>query len=557
MTAAEAAAQVASLTAAAQASYNAGTLTGPGAGPVNGYAAPNNTQDAAGMFSDPGLQQLSPTAMGLAAGYYQLPGETTAEYFDPATGQASAAFVAWANSLTADDLGANGQPSNYIAPGGSGPTQVMGEMSGSNLTNFNAEAALINAGATNEDAQNQVLGIGPNQQFVTGANGQQETMAQAAAPQGAGAYRDVSTYDSTLAPAPTGTMWSNAEGSGMSWTQAQLDALTAWYAEEETATNAAVAANTADYESAEAGLQQENVIAAAKAAGADPGSALMYGTGIGGTAMEQQIAETGISAAQTAQIQETYASIANPDEAAAYIAAQDPGNLSPALRLARDNARGAAGDNTDALLGATVDYSNGAAAGDLNDDGIGIKTTYGDVTETDATTGRSIMFGNVVVSEAWTVSGNMGGFDSAMKRLGGAVYGAFMGFVGSFGNPIGAVVGAVEGSGALGGLKMSFAHPFSNVGKSTWGAPEQPGSIGSVVLNLGEAMAYGYFGVGEMGAAGRTAVGVGMGTANGFAASGTKGVAMGAIGGGVGGYLSGSKGPSAADKAQNAWQGFG
>lgn len=523
MTAAEAAAALAGAKASTSGVFTLDQLTAMG---QTGNLATDwaKAAPAPGLIAGGGNGVL--TATGLQAGYYQVPGQQGAEYYDPASGQASAEFVAWANSATSDQITSAFIPTE----GGPQATNAANAPPAQATDNFNAEAALINAGASNEDAQNQVLGIGPNQQFVAGANGQQETMAQAMGPQAGGGYRDVSPSADTspvVAPEAMG-YWRTVAGGSM-WVSTATAA--------DIATNEADAAANASNLNAQnqseyAELQQERVIAAAKAAGVDPGDALKYGIGLDDI---QNIADTGISSAQTQTISDTYARIQDPTEQAAFLAAQDPGNLTPALRLAQNVTPQKAAEKNwmseNALAPVTTitsaaQYDGGA--------GGGVKTTYGDVTQTDATTGRSIMFGNVITSMSYVAPEGRGSFDAAMQRLGGALYGGLIGFIGSFGNPVGLIVGAAAGAGLLGGIKTSFKNPTGNIMKSGWGTPDNPAKEG--IQNVGIDLAAAAL-EGGAGLFGGMAIGSALGYIRNNGQGGAEGAEMGAVSGGLAGLF--------------------
>lgn len=388
MTAAEAAAQIASLSAAAQASYNAGTLTGPGITSLDQLKPgvnPATASDPGGMFTAPtGLTQLSATARGLQAGYYQLPGAKGAEYFDPSQGQASQEFVTWANSLTPDQLDPfTGQPLSGFIPAEGGPQAALQgrlDQSAGNIATVNE----IIAGGKGSDgtyqaSMDRALGTGPNQQFMLDANGKQVRVADAlsAAPVAA-TYRDVSPYQSKFTfHTPTGE---NGDYQGY-WMAPDGSRVTD-YSKVAADTQAAVDANTAALQGAYNGLAAERV-----ARGEDP--------------------NTGISAAETQSIYNTYQRIADPAEKAAYIRAQDPGNLTAGLRVARTAAKqGEQNWMTKNALTPTVTWQSAAPYGDKS--GGAVKTTYGDVTQTDSATGRSIMFGNVAVKQEYVAGKDNG-----------------------------------------------------------------------------------------------------------------------------------------------------
>ena len=511
MTAAEAAAQIAKLTAAGPSAYGASsgvfsldqlTAMGRTGTLAQQWAAQAPTS---GLIAGGGNATL--TATNLKAGYYQIPGQQGAEYYDPASGQASSEFVAWANSLTPDQLDPfTGQPLHgfIAAQGGPEATNAANQPSAGALANFNAIiAGGKGADGTYQDSQDRVLGIGKYQQFVMGSNGQQVRIADAVGAAPAPTYTDVSTYAGKykLVAPPGGNgegQWQDANGVPVDYSLVAADI------------QAAAAAKDTHNQDAWTGLQQERI-----ARGEDP--------------------MTGISAAETRSIYDTYQRIQDPAEKAAYIQAQDPGNLTAGLRKARTAARQGQVDwMTKNQLAPNVTYEMSSAYGDTSGTGGQVKTTFGDVTQTDAATGRSIMFGNVATAIEYVAPGNLGAFANAMHRVGGALYGGIMGYIGSLGSPMGAIMGAVVGSGAAGGLNLK------NPGKTHWGASEKAGSIQDVALSLGEAMAFSAVGGQSMGHLGHAAIGAGFGTVNGFVSSGSgKGAALGGILGGVGGSMNG------------------
>ncbi len=467
------------------------------------------------------------TATGLQAGYYQVPGQAGAEYYDPHSGQASSEFVAWANSATPDALTAAFIPSE----GGPQAANDANQMPAQAAANFTAEAALINGGMSNEDAQNATLGIGPNQQFVAGANGQQETMVQAMAPQTGGGERDVSTGSSKyIFVSPDGVKTFQGY-----WADPSAPGTPVPYADVAADTQTSEDSLNTHNQDAYAALQQERVIAAATAAGVDPGTVLKYGTGLGDATTIQNIANTGISAAQTSEIAATYARISDPAEQAAYLAAQDPGNLTPALRVAQGLTPEKIAEKnwmTKNALAPVVTWGSAAPYGDTS--GGQVKTTYGDVTQTDAKTGRSVMFGNVITKMEYVAPQGRGSFDVAMRRLGGGLYGGFIGFIASFGNTLGVVAGAASGSGFLGGIKTSFKNPTGNLSKSGWGAPANPAAEG--IQNVGIDLAAAAL-EGSTGLFGGALIGSALGFIRNNGQGGAAGAESGAISGGLAGMF--------------------
>ena len=485
MTAGEAAAQIAAQSAVAQAAYNSGGAYLNGAivagGTPGGQTLAGLTTPAPGsnIFGATGLTQLSGIAKSLAAGYYQIPGQQGAQYFDPASGQApSQAFISWANGLTATDLGPNGQPTSGFIPV-EGGVEAYNNAQPSDVATVTAITGLMNSGMSAEDAQNKVLGIGPNQQFAVGADGQQVRVGAGAptyaapTPGGGGSYKDVSTFASN---APVGGLgvggsmgfWAPVAGGSM-WVSTATPTDIANNEADATAAENALEANNSE---AWTGLQMERI-----AAGEDP--------------------NTGISAAETEQIFETYSRIQDPGEAAAFLAAQDPGNLTPGLRVARNNTPEMQSQNSwmaENKIAPITTWEGTAAYGGTEDEGGAVseyagavRTTFGDVTETDAATGRSIMFGNVVTDRVYVAPSNEGltinGHNYISNADGARVIGGIEGAVSGFftglaagGGPVGGAFGAVMGAyeGAGGWLPNAKNISFTKAGGwSQWkaGAP--------------------------------------------------------------------------------------
>ena len=493
----------------------------------------NQGQQASGSLIAGGGNAVI-TAKGLQAGYYQIPGQQGAEYYDPSTGQASAAFVKWANSLTPSDYNYDtGQPNGFIPTEG-GPQETFGQRYDQSAAGISAFNSIIAGGkgpdGTYQASMDKQLGIGANQQFMLGANGQQIRVGATPPsrtttgtvpgraighPGGGVAAGPMPGMYVDMSPDTSGALARLGAETGL--TGAALDKLIGfsdpkngsaeWQARALALENA-MAANYEQNALGQQGLEQERI-----ARGEDP--------------------LTGISAAETKSIYDTYNRIQNPAEQAAYIREQDPGNLTAGLRIKRQQARqGEKNWMAKNMIAPTVtwesakQYDNGA--------GGGIKTTYGDVTQTDKITGRSIMFGNVAVKQEYVAAQGRGSFDAAMNRLGGGLFGALKGFL-TTGGPIGAIIGAAQGSGLLGGLN------FKNLGKSGWGQASQPGDIQNVVLDLATAGMSGGFG----GGFGGFAISVGMGSALGFLhrgpGGGTRGAESGAISGGIGALFGGNK----------------
>jgi hypothetical protein len=114
------------------------------------------------------------------------------------------------------------------------------------------------------------------------------------------------------------------------------------------------------------------------------------------------------------------------------------------------------------------------------------------------------------------------------------MYGAFIGFIGSFGNPIGAIAGAAFGSGLLGGINVSFKNPLNHITRSKWGAASNPANEG--IQNVGLDIAVAAF-AGSAGIFGGMAIGTAAGFVRNGGQGGVKGAELGAISGGLAGWF--------------------
>lgn len=347
-------------------------------------------------------------------------------------------------------------------------------------------------GLSGQDAQSAVLGTNQYQKGIIGAGG---------GATGGGNFQDVSAAGYTAAPSWTPGMDINTYESQFA----------AW--ESSTRAAASTYANTLG-----AGIQN-------------------YYTKIGEN-------DQGISQAQISANDATYASIQNSSEQQAWLAAQDPGNLSASLRaqwqalvLPQDQAI-AAGNQTHEYVGGEqlTAMAPGQVPGSVASANGTFDVTIGSVINQDAATGRVTMIDNVPTAVDYSAP-NKSGMDNAMDRLGGAAEGAFMGF--AAGGPLGGVLGAVSGSGALGGLNGK------GLGTWKWGQPTETGGLGAVTQFM---TAYGIGALaGGLGLGARLGIGSALGAVSGMLTGGG-GAEQNALSGGIGGALQGAfagKGPYA------------
>ncbi len=370
----------------------------------------------------------------LKAGYYQVPGLDGAYYFDPATGQAPKEFIDWANALKPTDRDPfTGNPKGFI-PAEGGPEasfKSRADQSAEIIKNENDIFAEVRAGASYQDAQDKVLGLGKYQTSMWAVNGNDRVGMDFNKNPQPSMFKDVSkTADKT----PSGGF-----GVGSSYGYWRVDASgREWVS---TATAKDLAENEASAAANAATLNQHNADA-------------YYGL------QEERIArgenpDTGISDAAKVRIWETYNRISDPAQRAAYIQVQDPGNLVPELREARISARNAPGGmgaeykKLKSDMPATYEYWSPQRLGGSSKDNGQIKVTIGDVFMTDKMTGRETLYGNVPIAGEY-LANKKDSTTSVMDRVGGGIMGAFVGFTTSIftGNPfLGVIAGAYFGAG--------------------------------------------------------------------------------------------------------------
>ena len=482
------------------------------------------------LFAGGGHALLGEAAKNLPAGYYRIPGVSGAEYYDPRQGQASAEFINWANGLTADDRDPfSGVPKNFI-PAEGGPEAANAarmDQSPGDIATFNK---IISGGkgpdGTYQESQDRVLGLGKYQQFMLDANGKQVRVSDVLSAAPGKSLDRTNTPFINLSRDPTGAFDRLSKLMGLSGRD--LD--------EQIGLTGSKEGRSADY-----WMRMENTLASNYETRLEQARGLREGRIARG-----ENPETGISAEETKRIYETYMRIEDPAQRAAYIQVQDPGNLTPNLREERKKARAWQTDLMSKNQFMETTWESSKAYGDVSGTGGGVKTTYGGVTVPDKETGRETHIFNIPTKREYVAPEARGAFDMAMHRLGGGIYGTIMGFISSFGNPYGALMGGASGSGLMGGIN------FKKPGKSKWGAAQTPGSIQDIAVSLGTAMAFARFGVSKMGFFQRIGIGAGIGSVSGSLQSGGgdlgKKMGYGALQGGFAGAFSRKAGPSWRDK---------
>lgn len=409
------------------------------------------TSDPSGLFANTGSMATVPP--GMPAGWYQLPGSQTAEWVDPSTGAVPKDVAT--GTITSGNL-INGDPATVASQDYYQSPQFM-----------NAEQNAISlekTGLTPQQAQDQILGTGPDQKGVMNASGQNQNMdsiyelegqqngeTAAAEAQSQGAvygggqtgvqakagdpgYRDVSTINSSLLPPipppPPG--------------------LTGYNAANQPGVEPYLAAKEANVNSAAGQLNDTN-------------AAIQEGIAEKNLAASGNI--NGISQNLTDQQTALYNSIQTDDEKNEWLVGQDPGNLTPALRSSRE----AALAKTNAIYNPSVNDKATAVPGGLFSQITGtnvpdgtegnFSVTYGDISQTDPVTGRTIIYGEQPKAAQYTAPkaseggfgfmGNLAntGFGEGMARTYMGAVGGLSGFAMSGGNLLAAGVGAYEGAG--------------------------------------------------------------------------------------------------------------
>ncbi len=389
-------------------------------------------QAPGGLIAGGGRAALPPGAAGLPAGWYQVPGVDGAQWYDPASGQASQEFVDWVGSGKMERDPFTGVPGGYIAPEGGPEAQAAGRFDQS-AAGIGAANDIIAGGrgpdGTYQESQDRVLGTGKYQRTMLDRNGKPViagNMWQASAD--AGDYKDVSSR--------AGSPWLSEVYDRLR----QLKSMDSWEEstlEESRGLLAKISAETRDDVGALGRHNYEayqELRAQRMARGED--------------------ADTGVSAAEGRKIYETYGRIDDEAQKAAYIRAQDPGNLTTGLKAARKAARAGEQDWMQKnQMAPEVTYESAVGFGDKS--GGGVKTTYGDVMQEDVF-GRETLFGHVPVKREYLAKQDnglkltIGGHDylSAMdvRRINAGAQGLFAAVM----------TGGILGATVLGGVGTAF-----------------------------------------------------------------------------------------------------
>lgn len=363
--------------------------------------------------------------LNLPAGYYRIPGVDGAEYYDPHSGRVSQQFADWANSGKIERNDLTGVPTALMDPRDGGEVfRSRADQQPEYIKTLNDIFALgKGADGTYQDAQDRVLGLGRYQQFLTDKNGKQMRVSDAV---GSPAV-DPATAPYTDRSKPTAGAFdrlSTLTGK----TPAEMDAMmgvggasktTGYYADYWQQMRDTLASNYETNALGYKGLQDERA-----ARGLD--------------------INTGTSDAEKKRIYDTVSRITDPAQRAAYISAQDPGNLTDALRAERYALRAGERDQISTYEAAhpTIEYNATGKYGQPA--GAQVKVTSGSVTFTDTATGRENFIGNVPKT-AELVKPKYDRVGDAAHRIGGGVMGFMVGL--ATGNLPGAFMGAYIGAG--------------------------------------------------------------------------------------------------------------
>lgn len=394
-----------------------------------------------------GGRAVIPTDM--PAGYYHVPGQEGAEYFDPKSGQVSAALANYLSTAKRDYF--TGAPEGLINDSRDRGLIGLGTKDQGTL------ASIISKGrgddGTYQDSQDRTLGIGAYQQFVTGRDGKQVRIADATGYAPAPQYtdrgrpidgsfdrllkltgQDQATLDKTLGldtskPAVAG-YWKRMEDS--------------------LASNYEVNA-----------LKQHGLAEQRTARGLD--------------------ATTGISEAEKRRIYDVYGSITDPGMRDTYLKAQDPGNLTPELRALRAQLRapelGAAAHADADVQAQRKEYYQPGMFGTPDAAKGRVELTRGSALQIDATTGREMLAGNIPIAAEFKAPKDTS-WGEGLTRAGGGVMGGTVGFI--TGGPMGAIAGAYAGAGG----------PMPK--KGTWAGAAAGAALGFATGNWLGALMGGY-----------------------------------------------------------------
>ncbi len=426
---------------------------------------------------------------GTKAGYYQVPGQQGAEYYDPATGNASEALAQYLTTGK-DQFGAPPAP---VSSGDTGEVHRASESQGLARRAGSIFDNARNQGISLQDATDQLNSTGKYQRAVMGTDGKLIDMKDVA---GMNLHPDTGYTD--LSASRAGAFERLSQGR----TPEELSALLGAGAESDAALQA-----KADYfktykqPGTELNYAYEKAIA--------PGSPIMT------TYTPEQLAsmsdvgywkelrdslaanaektyqaqqgirsnreargldpETGISANEKRRISDIYNRIQDPAQKSMFIKAQDPGNLTAAERVDQIAARGPemariAAENKQYDTGEMTHFYQGKYyAGEIH-------ITSGAQLYTDPATGRSAYGGSSPYKLSYNAPKDSSG--NLAARMGGAIGGGLFGYLS--GGLQGAAAGAWFGAGGWGpnakniGLNKGGWGIGKGFSGGTWGKATPP-----------------------------------------------------------------------------------
>lgn len=322
----------------------------------------------------------------LPAGYYQLPGAAGAYYYDPRSGQVSQEFADWANSGKIERDPITNLPKALMDQRDGG--EAFRATDSQNPATLETLRKIFDYGKVNgsyQEAQDKVLGLGQYQQFMTSKDGKQLRVSDALGQ----APVDPATAPFTQTPTPTGGF-----DRLMKLTGKTRDEVSKMLGGSVTANESAIAASPYYEGTSDTRSSLEDALASNYEKRATMWKGLQDQRAARGVDIN-----TGTSEAEKKRIYDTVSRISDPAQRAAYLSAQDPGNLTTELRAERYALRAGERDQIAAYEKAhpevRYDFNETNKYGDTKGRGIQVKITSGSQVMTDPATGREIFVGSV------------------------------------------------------------------------------------------------------------------------------------------------------------------
>ncbi len=388
---------------------------------------------APGSLVAGGGRSMIDPALKLPAGYYRLPGAAGAYYYNPSSGQVSPEFADWANSgkIERDDL--TGMPKALMDQRDSGDVFRAGnDQDPATLETLRKIFEYGKVDGSYQEAQDRVLGLGRFQQFLTDKNGKQMRVGDVPGTP----LTDPATAPFTQAPSSAGGFDRLMKLSGRT-----RDEVSTMLGGAVNANGAPIAPGQYYEGTNDTASTMEDALAANYEKRATMWKGLQEMRSMRGLNPN-----TGTSDAEKKRIYETYNRITDPAQRAAYLTAQDPGNLTDALRAARYELRSGERDQIASYEAAHPQIEYNATGKFGQPQGMQVKLTSGSATFSDPATGRESFFGSVPkkIEMMKPKYGNTA-LDQTAKRLGGGIMGGLVGF--ATGGIPGAFLGAYTGAG--------------------------------------------------------------------------------------------------------------